>query len=88
MGSSTGLHLAARFAGVDFTPDLLADMEKAGVRVYPAETHAVRPGRLTNTLIIGYGNLNEGQIERGIGLLYSVLERIGTQRCARLRPSH
>ncbi|MFA7403414.1 MAG: PLP-dependent aminotransferase family protein, partial [Pelobacteraceae bacterium] len=40
IGSATGLHLAARFAGVDFTPGLLAEIEQAGVRVYPAEAHA------------------------------------------------
>lgn len=75
MGSSTGLHLAAQFARVDFTQELLADIEKAGVRVYPAETHAIRPGRLNDTLIIGYGNLNEDQIKRGIRILHTVLNR-------------
>lgn len=75
LGSATGLHLAARFAGIEFTAELLADLERAGVRAYPAEAHAIRPDRLKDILIIGYGNLSEGQIERGIGLLCSVLER-------------
>lgn len=75
MGSATGLHLAARFSGVNFTQELLAEIEKAGVRVYSAEAHAIRPDRFADTLVIGYGNLNEGQIERGIQLLRSVLDR-------------
>jgi len=75
MGSATGLHLAARFIGVDFTSVLLAEIEKSGVRVYPAEAHAIRPGRLGDTLIIGYGNLSEGQIEQGIRILGCVMGR-------------
>jgi GntR family transcriptional regulator/MocR family aminotransferase len=75
MGSSTGLHLAARFARVGFTQELLAEIEEAGVRVYPAETHAIRPGRFNDTLIIGYGNLNEDQIKRGIRILHTVMNR-------------
>jgi GntR family transcriptional regulator / MocR family aminotransferase len=73
MGSSTGLHLAARFAEVDFTRELIEDIEKAGVRVYPAEAHAIRPGRLNDTLIIGYGNLSKDRIVRGIRILHAAL---------------
>lgn len=75
LGSRVGLHLAARFAGVDFTPELLGAIEKAGVRGYPAEQHAIRPGRLNDTLIIGYGNLERREIERGIGILRDALGR-------------
>lgn len=75
MGSSTGLHLAARFARVGFTQELLAEIEETGVRVYPAETHAIRPGRFNDTLVIGYGNLNEDQIKRGIRILHTVMNR-------------
>lgn len=75
MGSATGLHLAARFTGIDFTPELLSEMEKGGVRVYPAEAHAIRPGLLNDTLIIGYGNLGEEQIERGVRILRAVMDR-------------
>jgi GntR family transcriptional regulator/MocR family aminotransferase len=75
IGSAAGLHLAARFPGVAFDAELLAELEVAGVRVYPAEMHAIRPGRLTDTLIIGYGNLDEGLIREGLGILRKVLER-------------
>ncbi len=73
MGSSAGLHLAARFAGIDFTQELLGDIEGTGVRVYPAEAHAIRPGKYNDTLIMGYGNLSEEQIVRGIRILHDVL---------------
>jgi len=73
MGSAAGLHLAARFPGITFDADLLAELEVAGIRVYPAEMHAVRPGRLTDTLIIGYGNLDDGLIREGVKILRKVL---------------
>lgn len=73
IGSPTGLHLAARFAGISFTPELLAKMDSAGVRVYPAEMHAINPGRWADTLVIGYGNLDEAEIRSGVGILRDVL---------------
>lgn len=77
MGSATGLHLAARFERIGFTAELINEIEKAGVRVYPAETHAIRPGRLDDTLLLGYGNLGEEQIIRGVRLLRRVIEKRG-----------
>jgi GntR family transcriptional regulator/MocR family aminotransferase len=75
MGSAAGLHLAARFPGIAFDADLLTELEVAGVRVYPAEMHAIRSGRLTDTLIIGYGNLEERLICQGLEILRKVLQR-------------
>jgi len=69
LGSCAGLHLAARFAEIEFSSELLAAIERAGVRVYPAESHAVIPGRPRDTLLIGYGNLTENQIVAGIRIL-------------------
>lgn len=77
IGGATGLHLAARFSGVSFSPELLRSMEAAGVRVYPAEMHAIRSGRLGDTLIMGYGNLEEEQIRRGVGIMRSVMVKAG-----------
>ncbi|GAM10896.1 putative HTH-type transcriptional regulator YhdI [Geobacter sp. OR-1] len=75
IGSATGLHLAARFSGIVFTPELLAELEKKRVRVYPAEAHAIKPGRLDDIILIGYGNLSEAQIEQGIRILHRVINR-------------
>ncbi|HCE69253.1 MAG: hypothetical protein A2X82_02050 [Geobacteraceae bacterium GWC2_55_20] len=77
IGSATGLHLAARFEGIRFGPELLIEIEKAGVRVYPAETHAIRPGLLDDTLLLGYGNLGEEQIIRGVRLLRGKIGKTG-----------
>ncbi|WP_183192891.1 hypothetical protein [Brevibacillus nitrificans] len=45
LGASAGLHIVAAFADIPFTPALLEKLQDAGVRVYPVEEHAVRPGR-------------------------------------------
>jgi GntR family transcriptional regulator/MocR family aminotransferase len=79
IGSAAGLHLAAQFQGVVFDAGLLAELEDAGVRVYPAEMHAIQAGRCTDTLIIGYGNLDEGLIREGVEILRKVLERVERQ---------
>jgi len=76
MGSSAGLHLAARFTDTDFTQKLLVKIEDSGVRVYPAEAHSIRPGKHNDTLIMGYGNLTEEHIVRGIRILHDALEGI------------
>ncbi|MDF2679207.1 MAG: putative transcriptional regulator [Brevibacillus sp.] len=61
------------FAGIHFTPELLDKLNDAGVRVYPVEDHAICPGRHTDKLIVGYGNVSEEEIEEGVRRLYSAL---------------
>ena len=69
LGSPAGLHLCARFAGARFTSPLLAKIEKAGVKVYPVEGHAIRKGRWADTLILGYGMLSPARISEGVRIL-------------------
>ncbi|MGA2477116.1 MAG: PLP-dependent aminotransferase family protein [Spirochaetia bacterium] len=69
LGSPAGLHLCARFRGVRFTAPLLAGIEKAGLKVYPVEEHAIKKGRWADTLILGYGMLGPPRIREGIAIL-------------------
>jgi GntR family transcriptional regulator/MocR family aminotransferase len=75
LGNPAGLHLCARFPGVRFGARLLAEIEKAGVKVYPVEEHAIRKGRWADTLILGYGMLSAPRIREGIAALRRCLER-------------
>lgn len=84
-GASAGLHIVASFAKIRFTPALLEQLAEAGVRVYPVEEHAIRPGRHTDKLIIGYGNVAEDEIEEGVRRLHAVLSSAMLSR-RRLHP--
>ncbi len=77
LGSAAGLHLCARFRGTRFTAALLSRIEEAGAKVYPVEEHAIRAGRWTDTLILGFGMLTPSRIEEGVQVLASCLKRGG-----------
>ncbi|MBI5444147.1 MAG: PLP-dependent aminotransferase family protein [Deltaproteobacteria bacterium] len=73
LGSATGLHLCARWEGVVFTPEVLADLAREGCVVRSAASHClVSPERYEDTLILGYGNLKETEIRRGVEILRRV----------------
>ena len=75
MGSATGLHLVARFPGRQFTDNFFTGTAAAGARFYPVESHAITPGRHTDKLLIGYGNLSREAIAEGIAILADFLGR-------------
>ncbi|SHE10724.1 HTH-type transcriptional regulatory protein gabR [Chlamydia abortus] len=75
-GDSTGLHLIAEFTGIRFTNEVLEQMLGAGVSVHGVEMHAIQKGRHENRIILGYGNLEEQQIEKGISRIKHVLDNI------------
>jgi GntR family transcriptional regulator/MocR family aminotransferase len=76
-GDATGLHLIAEFHGRAFTEQTIADLEDAGVRLYPVERHAIRKGYHQSKVILGYGNLTQGEIEEGVRRIKTVLDQGG-----------
>lgn len=74
-GDATGLHLIAEFHGRAFTKQMLADLEEAGVRLYPVERHAIRKDCHQSKVILGYGNLTPDEIEEGVRRMKTVLDR-------------
>jgi len=69
LGTASGLHVCVRFPGIRFTPTLLNRIDLAGVGVYPVEDHAIRKGRWEDTLILGFGMLDDRRINTGIAIL-------------------
>jgi len=67
VGDASGLHLVARFPQVIFTPETIAAIERAEVRVYPVERHAIAKDQHRHEIILGYSHLSPAQIEQGIG---------------------
>ena len=73
-GAAAGIHLAARFPGVAFTPGRLDRLRLAGVQVTPVCAHALgAPQDYRDTVLLGYGNLDEQRISAGIRRLREAL---------------
>ncbi len=69
LGSSSGLHLVARFPDRRFTQELLDRVEQAGAKFYGVWSHCMNPDEHRDKLLIGYGNLTLEQIEKGMDIL-------------------
>ena len=83
MGEAAGLHVAvrflgARFKGLRFDQSLVSRIASAGALVYPALRYAFAeyPG-IERILLLGYGNLSEEEIGRGIAALSRVVTTHG-----------
>lgn len=73
-GAAAGIHLAVRFPGISFTAALLDALREAGVNVLPVRAHALqRPSAYRETVLLGYGNLDEKVIRMGIQRLHRAL---------------
>ncbi len=73
LGDSTGLHLVAEFANVEFSQGVLHRVEQHQVQIYPVEIHALTKGKHRHQIILGYGNLSPADIEIGIARLETAL---------------
>jgi len=75
MGAAAGLHIALRFRGpryrgLRFGEDTVSRIASTGALVYPASSfaHASYPG-IERVILLGFGNLDEGSIARGVEAL-------------------
>ena len=76
MGAAAGLHVAVRFAGSSgghaprFEEAAVTRIASGGAIVYPASRYAFAPyAGIRSVLLLGYGHLNPGEIERGVAAL-------------------
>lgn len=74
-GDSTGLYVVAEFHNINFSEDLMQNIHQQNVRIYRVEDHAMIKGKHLNKVIIGYGNLTEDEITRGIERLKHALDK-------------
>jgi len=74
LGTSAGVHLTVRFPDGFPIDDLVARAAEARVRVEPLAPCYAEPASAPPGLLLGYANLTESQIERGVRIL---------ARCAR-----
>ncbi|MDA1478075.1 MocR-like pyridoxine biosynthesis transcription factor PdxR [Bacillus changyiensis] len=75
-GYSTGLHLIVEFKGLQFTKEIINNIEKFKVKIYSVEDHTIQKGMHVDKIIIGYGHLTEEQINEGITRLSKAINHI------------
>jgi len=83
MGEAAGLHVALRFGaahfrGRGFDDETVSRIASAGAIIYPASRYAFAPSPdIERIVLLGYGNLSEEEILRGLGILSSLLDSKG-----------
>lgn len=73
LGDSTGLHLVAEVAGVDFSVEQLRQIEHQLVRVYPVSLYASAGSQYREQIVMGFGNLAIAEIQLGVQRLKQAL---------------
>ncbi len=75
-GTETGLHLIATFKDISFDRELLEKIENSGVEISSVKKQYLSTEINTpydNSLIFGYGNTKIADMEKGIEILYSLI---------------
>ncbi|WP_166242700.1 aminotransferase class I/II-fold pyridoxal phosphate-dependent enzyme [Paenibacillus turpanensis] len=72
-GQGTGLHLIADFQGIQFTEELLAELDHEGVGLQAVEKHAMEKGKREGQVILGFGHLTELEMALGLRILKKVM---------------
>ncbi len=78
-GKEAGIHLVVEFEHITFSNDLLEKINNAGIYVMCVSIHSLTPDKHRNQLMLGYGNLTEIQIEKGISILHEVINNYSNQ---------
>lgn len=73
-GETAGMHIVAEFDTIEFSKELIGQIRQAGVYIVPIEKHAIKKGNHTNQIILGYAQLNEEEIKRGLLIIKKVFE--------------
>lgn len=73
LGDSTGLHLVAEFTSVQFTSNVIQQLNQQQVRVYPISNYASSAKSSKHQIMLGYGNLSIETIRQGVDRLNQAL---------------
>lgn len=74
-GYSAGLHLLIEFPDTPYTEEELTELaRKAGIKVYPLSAYFITGKAKHPTILLGYANLSEQEIENGLQILKRVWE--------------
>jgi len=68
-GDAAGLHIAVQFSGLRFDENVEAICREHGVRISSVARYCIGKGHHEDKLLLGYGHLNNDEIEKGVRLL-------------------
>jgi len=72
-GGEIGLHIIAAFKDTRFDDELIKKIKSYGVHVEPVSNHSSTPDRHISKLILGFANLDEDELNRGVQILYRAI---------------
>jgi GntR family transcriptional regulator/MocR family aminotransferase len=76
LGVAAGLHLLVHLGDSVDGAAVVARADAAGVRVANLDTYRVRGDASRPGLVLGYGNLADGQVEEAVRLLAAAVEAL------------
>lgn len=72
-GYQAGMHVVAEFENITFTPEKIRQLYESGIYVVPVEKHSIVKGKHQNQIIIGYAQLTNEEMEKGLEILKTEL---------------
>lgn len=74
LGHATGLHMVVRFHNVTFTKQLVKEITRQGVHIYPIENYLIGKDKdYSHEIIMGYSHLSLSNISEGIQILHNII---------------
>jgi GntR family transcriptional regulator/MocR family aminotransferase len=75
-GEEAGMHIAAGFDAVTFTPELVRHIREEGTYLVPVENHSIIKGTHTGEVILGYAHLTPEEMERGVLTVKRCIDKV------------
>jgi GntR family transcriptional regulator/MocR family aminotransferase len=79
-GAAAGLHLLVRFSGEVAGPAVVERAAQFGVDVSCTEAYRVQNRAIGTGLVLGYGNLGDGDVDRAVARLAETVAEIRSAR--------
>jgi GntR family transcriptional regulator/MocR family aminotransferase len=79
LGQASGLHMVIRFHNVTFSKQLVKEITRQGVHVYPIENYLLeKNGEHRQEILMGYSHLTLSKITEGLRILSNVIRSYST----------
>ncbi|WP_232699398.1 hypothetical protein [Brevibacillus daliensis] len=65
--------MIAELSGYRFDSHLALQLEEQNIKIYPVEKYSITKGKYEERLIMGFGNVTEPQITKGIKTIADIV---------------